>query len=87
MVRQGTGSPLVVTSDRGIVRVVEQVGTQTISAAEFENKLQMAVYLETKGKEECYDESLDNHLSTKKKGNPRRLSRKERQRRLRTKKL
>ncbi len=87
MVRQGKRSPLVVTSDREIIQVVEQAGAQVVRSAEFEGKLQMAAYLGAKGGEECYDESLDKPLSTRKKGNPRRLPRKERQRRLRVEKL
>ena len=87
MVCQGKGSPLVVTSDREIIQAVEQAGAQAVSSAEFEGKLQMAAYLSAKGGGECYDESLDKPISTRKKGNPRRLSRKERQRRLRVGKL
>ncbi len=87
MVLKGTGSPLVITSDREIIQAVERAGAHFLGSAEFDHKLQIASYPGIDDEVEPYDESLDRPISTRKKGNPRRRSRKERQRGQRLKKL
>ena len=89
----GTGA-LVVSSDREIVDAVERAGAQAVSAREFEERLQLAEYLALKGEaamagegDFCYEDAPDKPLGSKKKGNPRRLPRKQRRRRQRLNKL
>ncbi|MBI5787803.1 MAG: NYN domain-containing protein [Candidatus Schekmanbacteria bacterium] len=81
------GSPLVITSDREIIRAVEQAGAHTLSSAEFAGKLQTVSYPMGNDKDRYDDDDDDRPIGARKKGNPRRLPKKERQRRQRLDKL
>lgn len=63
---------LVVTSDNEILNYAEAMGAAVISAPEFDERLIMTQYLDSKGGE-FVDETKDRPFSTKKKGPPRRL--------------
>jgi predicted RNA-binding protein with PIN domain len=80
------GNLIVVTSDNDLARSVENAGCATISSPEFMEKIEYAALAELKGDtgEEDYAERPS---GTKKKGNPRRPSKKERKRKARLKKL
>ena len=82
---QARGS-IVVTSDRELVDAVEARGSTAISSPEFMDRLKQAAL---SGPEDDIEED-DSPLKpagTKKRGNPRRSSKKDRKRRERTKKL
>lgn len=68
---------LIITGDKDIVRKSASFGSTSLSSEEFATKVLQTMMMEdmTGGKEEDNDES---HSSEKKKGNPRRLSKKER---------
>jgi predicted RNA-binding protein with PIN domain len=76
---------LVVSSDREVTRYAQSRGTAIIDSPAFEEKLQMAVYLEMKG----FDEEPDSgwEPTTRKKGPRRRLSKKARRSRSKIRKL
>ncbi len=80
------GGLIVVTSDNALARTVERAGCTTISSPEFMDKVEYAAIAELKGDtgEEDYSQRPP---GTKKKGNPRRASKKERKRRARLRKL
>lgn len=63
---------LVVTSDNEILTYAEAMGAAVISAPEFDERLIMTQYLDSKGAD-VMDETNDWPLHTKKKGPPRRL--------------
>jgi len=76
---------LVVSSDRDIVDFAASRGAATISSTEFEEKIAMAVYMDTK---ETVDQTRDGWVpTTKKKGPRRRLSKRKRRDRVKIKKL
>lgn len=78
---------LIVTSDRDIIDFVSSQGASTIGSTEFEKKMIMADYMMLKG---LYDEDEDENgwmPTTKKKGPKRRLTKKERQNRIKVNKL
>ncbi len=78
---------IVVTSDREIRNFAEKNHIISMSSSEFEKKLEMASYFEMKGfcdQEYYYKEKK---VFTLKKGNPKRLSKSERKRRSKLKKL
>jgi uncharacterized protein len=77
---------LVVTSDRDIAEFVSLKGATPISSPEFEERLVLAAYLETKGMEDNQDNSGWNP-TTRKKGPQRRLSKKDRRRKVKLRKL
>lgn len=77
---------LVVTSDNDIVRYAQAQGAATIGAAEFEERLLMAQYMEQKGSDESDDER-GWKATTKKKGPSRRLSKQQRRRQRKLSKL
>lgn len=85
-VRNEGGSSIVVTSDRALADSVERDGAAVIGSTEFWERLQMAEYLALKGSSET-DESGKIGIHTRKKGNPKRKSKKERARRRRLRKL
>lgn len=68
---------LVVTSDAEIVRYVEAMGSATVSASEFEDRLMMAQYMDLKGIDET-QEDKGWQATTKKKGPSRRLTKRQR---------
>lgn len=76
---------LVVSSDRDVVDFAASQGAATISSPEFEEKITMAVYMDTKG---IVDQTQDGWVpTTKKKGPSRRLSKRKRRNRVKIKKL
>jgi len=76
---------LVVSSDREVARNVQTAGGVAVSAGEFETRLAQAVSLDPE--KDIPLEEEDAIPKTEKKGNPRRLSKQERKRRLRLNKL
>ena len=77
---------LVVTSDREIIHFVESEGATCLSSTEFEQKLIMASYHDIKG-ENNIREDYGWVPTTKKKGPKRRLSKKDRHRKIKLLKL
>ncbi len=77
---------LVVTSDRDVADFAASKGATSISSPEFEERLVMAAYLETKGSDDIQEDSGWNP-TTKKKGPQRRLSKKDRRRKVKLRKL
>jgi len=76
---------LVVSSDLDLVNFAASTGAATISSSAFEEKIAMAVYMDTKGIE---DEVQGGWIpTTKKKGPSRRLSKRKRRNRVKIKKL
>ena len=76
---------LVVSSDRDVINFSASQGAATISSPAFEEKITMAVYMDTKG---IVDQPQDGWVpTTKKKGPSRRLSKRKRRNRVKTKKL
>lgn len=76
---------MVVSSDLDVVNFASSMGAATISSHAFEEKITMAVYMDTKGLE-----SQDQGgwaPTTKKKGPSRRLSKRQRRNRIKMKKL
>jgi predicted RNA-binding protein with PIN domain len=85
MVNREREKALVVSSDLDIVNFAAAKGAATIQSPDFEEKITMAVYMETKGVErEDQGEWLP---TTKKKGPSKRLSKKKRRNRIKIKKL
>jgi len=76
---------LVVSSDLDIVNFAASMGAATISSSEFEEKITMAVYVDTK---EEVDQNQGGWVpTTKKKGPSRRLPKRKRRNRVKIKKL
>ena len=76
---------LVVSSDEDVVNTAEAYGAATISSASFEDKMGLAGQIDGL---EITDEDLRGwEPTTKKKGPPRRLSKKQRRNRIKIKKL
>jgi uncharacterized protein len=76
---------LVVSSDLAVVNFSAAKGAATISALAFEEKMEMAAYLTTKGIE---NEDTDGWVpTTKKKGPSKRLSKRKRRARIKIRKL
>jgi|TARA_B100000315_G_scaffold28113_1_gene23919 predicted RNA-binding protein with PIN domain len=76
---------VVVSSDREIRDFAEKHNTVSVSSSEFEKKIEEALFYQMKGyDEEDYEER---EISTKKRGNPKKLSKAERKKRAKTKKL
>jgi len=76
---------LVVSSDLDIVNFAASTGAATISSPEFEEKITMAVYMDTKGIEDQDHSGWT--PTTKKKGPSKRLSKRKRRNRIKTRKL
>lgn len=76
---------LVVSSDLDIVNFAASMGAATISSSAFEEKITMAVYMDTKGLENQDQGGWT--PTTKKKGPSRRLSKRKRRNRIKIKKL
>jgi len=81
----GAGA-LVVTSDRELAGSVEAAGATAVSSPEFEDRMEMAFYMETKGLVE-EGETEPPRRSTQKKGPSRRRPRSERRRLVRLRKV
>jgi predicted RNA-binding protein with PIN domain len=76
---------LVVSSDLDVIHFSASKGSATIDSPGFEEKMAMAVYMDTKGMES--EETVGWIPTTKKKGPGRRLSKKQRHSRVKIKKL
>ena len=76
---------LVVSSDLDVIHFSASKGSATIDSPGFEEKMAMAVYMDTKGMES--EETVGWVPTTKKKGPGRRLSKKKRRSRVKIKKL
>ena len=76
---------LVVSSDLDVIHFAASKGSATIDSPGFEEKMAMAVYMDTKGIES--EETVGWIPTTKKKGPGRRLSKKQRRSRVKIKKL
>jgi len=76
----------IVTSDNDVAFYAERKGSAVISVTEFEDKMEMAKYLDVKGGTEESD-SLKRFSDTTKKGPSRRLSKSQRKAIARAKKL
>ncbi len=77
---------LVVTSDQDIINYAESEGATCLSSGEFEQKLAMAAYLEA-GDTNTVQENTGWIPTTKKKGPRRRLSKKDRRKKIKLRKL
>jgi predicted RNA-binding protein with PIN domain len=85
MVNREREKALVVSSDLDIVNFATTKGAATIRASDFEDKITMAVYMDTKGIE---GEDPGGWVpTTKKKGPSKRLSKRKRRNRIKTRKL
>jgi predicted RNA-binding protein with PIN domain len=84
MVQNGEGST-VVTSDREVAGFASRHGAVVISSGEFEESLMLAEISMFKGETE--EDDFERDITTKKKGNPRRLPKGERKKLQRLKKL
>jgi predicted RNA-binding protein with PIN domain len=76
---------LVVSSDLDVIHFSASKGSATIDSPGFEEKMAMAVYMDTKGMES--EETVGWVPTTKKKGPGRRLSKRQRHSRVKIKKL
>jgi hypothetical protein len=77
-----------VTSDRDLGRYAASFGAVVIDAEEFEGKLEMVLYLDVKGAEVDEEkEGRQGGLDTRKKGPSKRLSKGERRKRQRLRKV
>jgi uncharacterized protein len=85
MARQERATALVVSSDLAVVRSAQACGAAVIDSAEFEARLAMASALE--GSDPAEAAPHERRVSTRKKGEGRRLPKRLRQNRLRTAKL
>jgi uncharacterized protein len=85
MARQERATALVVSSDLAVVHSAQACGAAVIDSAEFEARLAMASALE--GSDPAEAAPHERRVSTRKKGEGRRLPKRLRQNRLRTAKL
>ncbi len=85
MARKERELALVVTSDAAVARAAEAGGSAVIGSPEFEERIAMALAMHTVGDTE--EEEPSRRVSTRKKGEGRRLSKRARQNRLKTEKL
>jgi hypothetical protein len=81
------GKLTVVTSDRDLGRYAASCGAVVIDAEEFEGKLEMVLYLDAKGAEVDEEEGREGGLDPRKKGPSKRLSKSERRRQQRLRKV
>lgn len=84
MAKSEKSSMTLVTSDRAVASFAEAHSVVTMPSNEFDAILSMAIYSDIKG---VMDEDEEDNMSTKKSGNPRKLSKQERKRFQRIKKL
>lgn len=85
MVNREREKALVVSSDLDIVNFAAAKGAATISSSDFEEKITMAVYMDTKGLER--EDEGGWVPSTIKKGPSKRLSKRQRRNRIKIRKL
>lgn len=85
-VRSSGGGLIVVTSDLELAAMAEKGGCTTISSLQFMSRIENAAPADLKGGHQGEDYP-QRPSGTKKRGNPRRLSKKERRRRARLRKL
>ena len=85
MVNREKEKALVVSSDLDIVNFAATKGAATISSSDFEEKITMAVYMDTKGVESKDEGGWV--PTTKKKGPSKRLSKRKRRNRIKIRKL
>jgi predicted RNA-binding protein with PIN domain len=78
---------IVVTSDREVASFVSQRGAATIGSIEFENKMNMATYLDMNEADFAETEREGWTPTTRKRGPSRRRSKRDRKRRTKTRKL
>ena len=82
------GNVLVVTSDGELASYAERFGSVVVDSEDFEAKLEMALYLDSKGMGGGHqEEGWSPGRGTRKKGPAKRLSKKERKKRERRRKL
>ena len=84
---QETQRAVIVSSDKEIADYAEQQGAAVIGVAEFEEKMKAAIRSTSAAMPLDPDESTGWKPTTKKKGPSRRRSKRERQRKIRTRKL
>lgn len=84
--RRSRDELIVVTSDRKVISEVERAGCTSISSAEFMERIEYAELSSIKGDVGEEERPRQPH-GTKKKGNPRRLPKRERKRRAKLNKL
>jgi predicted RNA-binding protein with PIN domain len=84
LTRGSAKGSIVVTSDREVAGAAERGGCTVISSQEFMDRVEFAAIAKLKGNIEEYP---DKPMGTKKRGNPRRPSKKERKRKARLKNL
>jgi predicted RNA-binding protein with PIN domain len=77
----------IVTSDRELASYCELKGAVVVSSQEFHDLLEMALYADMKGIEEEEDDQSPSDAGGKRKGPARKLSKKEREKRKKLKKL
>jgi hypothetical protein len=85
MARQERDKAMVVTSDQAVARAAEACGAAVVDSPEFEARVAMAVALE--GPAEPAEEPPGRRVSTRKKGEGRRLPKRLRQQRMKAAKL
>jgi len=85
MVNREREKALVVSSDLDILNFAATKGAATINSSDFEEKIGMAVYMDTKGVER--EDEGGWVPTTKKKGPSKRLSKRKRQNRIKIRKL
>lgn len=87
MIADSSQEIIVVSSDREIRDFAEKYNFLSVSSSEFLEKLEMAAFLEMKGGDEEEYEQDERKVSTRKKGNPKKLPKAERKKRAKLKKL
>ncbi len=85
MARKERELALVVSSDAAVARAAEAAGASVIGSPEFEERIAMALAMQAAGGPE--EDEPCRRVSTRKKGEGRKLSRRARQNRLKTAKL
>jgi predicted RNA-binding protein with PIN domain len=90
MAREKGSQALVVTSDRALAEAVERDGATAIPSQEFEDRMEMAFYLDFKGdvpQDEDGSSRRPPRQTTRKKGPSKKLPRSERRRQAKLKKV
>ncbi|RMF95495.1 MAG: hypothetical protein D6734_05440 [Candidatus Schekmanbacteria bacterium] len=87
MVSKGTKNYILVTSDNEIISRCERYGALSVKSEEFIQKMKEAAMYDGFWTLDDEEDEVNIRKMTKKKGNPKRLSKKERQRRQRIKKI
>lgn len=87
MARHEREKALVVSSDREVASYASAQAATAVDCQSFSQRLEMAVYMNTKGLDQLEDEDYGWKVTTKKKGPARKLSKKARRDRKRINKL